>query len=176
MTTSMQVKKKVCLLGSFGVGKTSLIRRFVYDVFEDQYLSTIGVKVSQKLLPPIEKSDGTLMQYNLMLWDIEGQEKFNAYSKNYYLGSAGAVLVLDVTRRESWTIIPEIIERFSALNPQAALLLACNKSDIVGDNHPSLQAAADFAADLGLDCLFTSAKTGRNVQQFFERLAKQLNT
>jgi len=166
------LKKKVCLLGSFGVGKTSLIRRYVFDLFDDQYLSTIGVKVSQKVLPPIEKHDGHFVQYHLMLWDIEGQEKFKDYLDNYYVGASGAVLVLDLTRQDSWQLIPKIMERFKAVNPQASLILACNKTDLLPDNHQSVRAAAELAADLHIDYFLTSAKTGQNVQLFFEQLAR----
>ncbi|MBN1363277.1 MAG: hypothetical protein JW976_00580, partial [Syntrophaceae bacterium] len=70
----MQVNQKICLVGIFASGKTSLIRRFVFNQFDEKYLSTIGVRVSQKLLSPLESKSKKLIQINFLIWDIEGLE------------------------------------------------------------------------------------------------------
>src|SRR5512136_3486341 len=88
------IQKKVCLLGDFGVGKTSLVRRFVEGRFDDKYLSTIGVRISRKTLL---RSGGTL---NLLLWDLAGAQEFNTQS-SYLAGVAAALIVCDLTRRET---------------------------------------------------------------------------
>ncbi len=174
MKNPVLVKKKICLLGSFSVGKTSLVRRFVYDVFDDFYLSTLGVKVSQKLMPPLEKKDGSIHQYQLMLWDIEGQEKFNDYFQNYFLGSAGAVLVLDLTRKDSWPILSDLKQQFLQLNPEAKFVLAANKVDLISEDHLHMREIGDFARNLEIDYFLTSAKDGRNVEALFHHLNLQL--
>ncbi len=168
------VKKKICLLGSFSVGKTSLVRRFVYDVFDDFYLSTLGVKVSQKLMPPVEQEDGVFRQFQLMLWDIEGQEKFNDYLQNYFQGSAGAVLVLDLTRKDSWPVLSDLKQQFLQLNSDAKFVLAANKVDLIPEDHPHAHEIVEFARDLQTEYFLTSAKDGRNVEALFHHLSSQL--
>ncbi len=174
MKNPVRIKKKICLLGSFSVGKTSLVRRFVYDVFDDFYLSTLGVKVSQKLMPPVAKEDGTLQQFQLMLWDIEGQEKFSDYLQNYFQGSAGAVLVLDLARKSSWSILPDLKQQFLQLNSNAKFVLAANKVDLISDEYLQTCEIDSFARDLQTEYFLTSAKDGRNVDALFRHLSSQL--
>ena len=96
------IKKKVCLLGSFAVGKTSLVERFVHNRFDEKYLTTIGVKISQKALPPIEsKRDRQMIQHTFLIWDIAGLEKFDSVEMSYFRGAAGALVVADLTRPET---------------------------------------------------------------------------
>ncbi len=173
MVEPLMIKKKVCLLGSFNVGKTSLVRRFVYNVFEDFYLSTIGVKVSQKTMAPLKTKDGREVQYQLMIWDIEGQEKWNAVTRNYFLGSAGAVLVVDLTRQNSWYVISSLMQQFKEINPQAVFVLAANKLDLLPKQHVRLQEVEAFASEIGVHHWLTSAKTGYNVEHLFHALVEQ---
>ena len=91
------VQKKVCLLGDFAVGKTSLIRRYVEDRFDDKYLSTIGVKISRKI---VQRPDYAL---TLLIWDLAGGDDINQLSRRYLLGAVGAILVCDLTRAISTT-------------------------------------------------------------------------
>ena len=101
------VKKKICLLGSFAVGKTSLIERFVYNRYDEKYLTTIGVKISQKVLAPIDDPQGgRMIQHTFLIWDIAGLEKFDKVVKNYFRGAAGALAVADLTRPESPAVMP----------------------------------------------------------------------
>ncbi len=172
MSNIVAIKKKICLLGLFSVGKTSLVRRFVYDVFDDLYLSTLGVKVMQKHMPATEKEDGTLKQYQFMIWDIEGQEKFNDYLENYFQGSAGAVLVADLTRKDSWDVLPKLMGQFAKINPEARFVLAANKADLLGERHRHFSEIAAFAKEFRIPHFLTSAKTGLNVEQVFLELAR----
>ena len=75
------VKKKICLLGSFAVGKTSLVRRFVYDLFDDKYITTIGVKVSRKTI--VASRNGDVVELTMMLWDLAGSEEFDRVRTSY---------------------------------------------------------------------------------------------
>ena len=89
MNKTSAIKKKICLLGPFAVGKTCLVERFVYDRFDERYLTTIGVKISQKLLSPVEDpKSGQHIQYSFLVWDIAGMDKFDGVVENYYRGSA----------------------------------------------------------------------------------------
>jgi GTPase SAR1 family protein len=166
------LQKKICVLGMFGVGKTSLIRKFIYDVFDDQYLSTIGVKVSQKLMPPVEVKPGQFLQMNFLIWDVEGFESKSSHFKNYLIGAAGAFIVADLTRKNTIAHIPEIKNLFMSINPHGHSLILGNKLDLIDKKHPNLDVLAAICTDLRLPFLYTSAKTGDNVPLAFEKLGK----
>jgi len=172
MQESISYKKKICLLGMFGVGKTSLIRRYVNDCFDDSYLSTIGVKVSQKLLPAIEKSPGKMVQLSLMIWDIEGFEKDSLLHKNYYVGATGAILVADLTRKETITDLDEILSTFLKISPNSKFIFVGNKIDIYENNFQTKEELKKLAKQHNAEVLFSSAKTGKNVEQSFLKLGE----
>ena len=99
------LQKKVCVLGAFGVGKTTLIRRFVVSIFSEAYLTTVGVKIDKKTL-----TVGTA-PLTLILWDIAGQDEVNAVRMSYVRGAAGYLLVADGTRAETLTVARSIHDR-----------------------------------------------------------------
>lgn len=168
--TTLQLHKKVCLLGTFGVGKTSLVRRFVHDKYEDAYISTIGVKVSQKRLAPLENSRKELVQYNFLVWDIEGVEKATPQVNNYLVGTHGFLLVGDLTRIETIEALPAIAGFARKMAPRAPLVLAGNKADLIPDGGEAVAALKEVADRLSAPCLLTSAKDGRNVEGCFTQL------
>ena len=111
------IKKKICLLGSFAVGKTSLVERFVHDRFEDKYLTTVGVKISTKLMPPVESpGSGRFIQHTFLIWDIAGLEKFDRVALNYFRGGAGALAVADLTVPETIDRLHEFCEKFISVS------------------------------------------------------------
>ncbi|MCB0076284.1 MAG: GTP-binding protein [Anaerolineales bacterium] len=165
---SLAVNKKVCLMGDFGVGKTSLVRRFVYDRFEDKYLSTIGVKVSRKMLMVPQKEHIT--ELNLLLWDLAGSEEFSAVRANYMRGCAGAVVVVDITRYETVTTLRRYLHGLYTVAPNAKAILAANKFDLtVSEETEGL--IATLGEQWGVPHYFTSAKTGENVEALFRHMA-----
>jgi small GTP-binding protein len=169
------VKKKICLLGSFAVGKTSTVERFVYSRFDEHYLSTIGVRVSQKLLPPMAvPGKPTQVQYHFLIWDIAAMDRFDAMVENYYRGAAGALAVGDLTRPDSFTQLEEICSRFSAVNPEAVLVIVGNKVDLKPPDEDTLPAIERLEAVYGSPSLCTSAKSGENVDAAFLELARKL--
>jgi len=174
-TQHIMQKKKLCLLGDIGVGKTSLIERYVYSRFDERYLSTIGVRVSQKLLEPIEDSNGAMRQYNLMIWDIEGFEPDSKIGTDYYLGAAGGLIVVDVTRRSSLTGVPRIVEAFMKVAPSAQLILAANKTDLLKRSTSDWLELEQFTLSNKLPLFFTSAKNGEHVAECFQKMAVLLN-
>ncbi|MCB0032647.1 MAG: GTP-binding protein [Anaerolineales bacterium] len=164
MTT---IQKKVCLLGDFAVGKTSLVRRFVKDRFDDKYLSTIGVKISRKTL---ERPTYTL---NLLLWDLAGGDEYSNTESGYLRGAAGALIVCDLTRYETIHALERYTKQLRLFNPQAAVVLVANKLDLTDErviHDEELHKVAHIINGNG-HYLLSSAKTGEGVNQAFEKLA-----
>jgi len=166
------ISKKICLVGDFGVGKTSLIRRFVDRQFSDRYLSTVGVKISRKLVESPESEPQSLQGTQLLIWDIEGSNKFKGIAPSYFQGAKGAVIVGDVTRPETLTNINEFITSFIAVNPKSHLVIALNKSDLIEVEYlEELQQTHQFNQPCVLATYLTSAKSGNNVDEIFQILA-----
>jgi small GTP-binding protein len=167
------IARKICLIGDFGVGKTSLISRFVDHQFSDQYLSTIGVKISRKLVDV--ESAGTQTVFQLLIWDIEGSTKFKTIAPSYLQGAKGAIVVADVTRPETLEHLSEHVERFANLNPQGLFVIALNKSDLVDPEQLDALLKQSQNHQPGVLSIYpTSAKTGTHVDQLFQTLAKNL--
>jgi small GTP-binding protein len=162
------IQKKICLLGDIAVGKTSLVRRYVEGAFDDKYLSTIGIKISRKLLV---KQD---VQLNLLLWDLAGGEEFSGQDKNYLRGAAGALLVCDLTRPETFAILSVYAGRLRDISPHAVLLIAGNKADLLKGNPASPSDLEALSQAIATPFLLTSARTGHNVEESIDLLADRL--
>ena len=172
------VEKKICLLGDWGVGKTSLIRRFVYNAYDDRYLSTLGVKVSKKsiIVKDFKKKPFFKVNLTLLIWDLVGQKGFNNLQNSAYKGTNGALVVCDLTR-------PDTIERmegwikslFKVTKPIPIIILA-NKVDLTGDNVPfELNGKIiGIMRKYKTQFLPTSAKTGMNVETAFSGIGTLL--
>ncbi|MCK5033229.1 MAG: GTP-binding protein [Calditrichia bacterium] len=172
MNSNSVLKKKICLIGSYGVGKTSLIKRYVYDQFDDKYLSTIGVKVTKKILPPIESNQKKLIQLELLIWDIEGYEKNIPVIEEYYMGSTGAFAVADISRTETIDHLADIVKGYLKVVPDSKIVLVGNKIDLKSDKSGLKEKFVQFANQLNLKSFFTSAKTGENVESVFTYLGE----
>ena len=175
----MRLSKKVCLIGDFAVGKTSLVRRFVYDMFDDKYLSTIGVKVSRKQLSlPYAKGTGAppTVELTMMLWDLAGSEEFTQVRASYLRGTAGAVLVCDLTRPETLDSLHAYADDLWRISPTAHIILAANKQDLVDEQQLTVDQIAAAATELNAPFYLTSAKTGHGVETVFSHLGRLLLT
>lgn len=164
---SKLIAKKICMVGPFAVGKTSLVRRFVESIFSDNYLTTIGVKISKKIV------DTPNNQVNLMIWDIEGVDIFTALKPSNLRGAAGVLLVLDGTRPKSIEVAADIHKSLTEHLPNIPILCLLNKSDLSFDwklDSTDLQKLEQ----LGMATLKTSAKTGENVEQAFKMLVEKM--
>jgi small GTP-binding protein len=163
------VSRKICLVGEFGVGKTSLIRQFVDRQFSDQYLSTVGVKISRKMVE-FEDSDRAVQ---LMIWDIEGRNGFRAIAASYLQGAMGAILVCDVTRPTTLQSLPEHIQQFLSINPNGKVIIAINKADLVTaeEVEPLLRSPLLTEINAIIATYPTSAKSGKNVDLIFQTLS-----
>ena len=169
------IKKKICLIGSFAVGKTSLVERFVHNRFDDKYLTTIGVKISQKTLPPVQDpTSGRVVQYSFLIWDIAGMEKFDTVVMNYYRGASGALAVADLTRQETIPLLQDICDRFRSVSPAARLLIIGNKLDIFQQDHETIILLKKTVSSFSAEYILTSAKTGEGVEEAFLELAKRI--
>lgn len=170
---SVTISKKMCMIGDFGVGKTSLIRRFVDRQFSDQYLSTVGVKISRKSveLSGVKQREDITAQ--LLIWDLEGHTKFKGIAPTYLQGSGGVLIVADVSRSETVERISEHIQLFSSVNPKGSIIIALNKVDLIDEE--KLALLVDIAHSLSQDKVIavytTSAKTGKDVDEIFQKLA-----
>lgn len=170
------ISRKICLVGDFGVGKTSLVRRFVDRQFSDRYLSTVGVKISRKLVKASQKELATSQELNLLIWDIEGSNKYKAISPSYFQGAKGGIIVADLTREDTLEHLKEHVESFLTVNPQSHIILALNKSDLIETEYlKKMQQLYQFDKHpMVLKTYLTSAKTGINVDEIFQLLANNL--
>jgi small GTP-binding protein len=166
---STTIQKKICMLGDFAVGKTSLVRRFVEGRFDDRYLTTIGVKVSRR---PVELPDSPPV--NLLIWDLAGGEDFTGVQTNYLQGSSGALLVCDLTRALTLDPLKKYGHRLREVNPRAALIIAGNKVDLTEQREIEDEEIVDLADLLDANWFITSAKTGDHVEKAFTSLAERI--
>ena len=161
------LQKKVCMLGAFGVGKTSLVRRYVQSIFSDTYLTTVGVKIDKKTLTLEGES------LILILWDIAGEDEVAPIRLSYLRGAAGYLLVADGTRSETLEVARSIQSRVEAEIGSVPFFALLNKADL----EESWDVSADSIAALesaGWGVVRTSAKTGQGVEEAFQELAKRM--
>ncbi len=166
---SIELKRKVVLLGDSGVGKTSLVRRFVYNMFNDKYIQTIGTKVSKKNVNI--NFENKEYEITLVIWDVLGQQGYTNVQNAAFKGSDGALFVCDVSSKSTLhSILHYWIPTLDTVAQVPGVLLA-NKIDLknreVSDND-----LEEFSKTVGLPYVLTSAKTGENVEEAFEKLSK----
>ncbi len=166
------IQRKICLLGDFAVGKTSLIRRFVYNRFEADYLATIGVHISRKEVVFPEQDISVI----LVIWDLAGGELTESLEEAYYRGGAGALLVADALRPDTFATLKTYALSYTRINPKAALVFAANKIDLVSDTTLHTERMAAIAAPWQAPFFLTSALDGRHVNDAFQALAAKLIT
>jgi len=159
------IQKKVCMVGVYGTGKTSLVERYVHSIFSAKYHSTVGVKIDRKLVPI---GDTTV---NLLLWDIEGRSSKQDIPVSYLRGAHAVFFVVDGTRRETLEQLFDLARLTRSATGDVPSIVALNKADL---RDQWVLAAADTKRLLagGLHALNTSAKTGDGVEDAFLWLAK----
>lgn len=170
MTVSV-VRQKVALLGDASVGKTSLIRRYVVDRFSDEYITTIGAKVSRKTLRL--QVEGREVDLNLLIWDILGQKGYASLQESAFNSAKGVFLVFDLTRPETQESLKTYwLDRVRSIGGPVPGLVVGNKVDLVSSRPEAQRAVEDVAESFGTLGLVSSAKTGENVQEAFAILGK----
>jgi len=162
----MKISKKVVLIGHFGVGKSSLIRRFVENTFSDDYKVTIGVHIFKKNVAiPNDDKD-----VSLVIWDLEGNDNIRDTRLSYLLGTNAYIYVFDVSRPTTYKSISGDIDYLKAQCKDTPIKIVGNKEDLLNkeqlkDLNEEIEPLVDF---------FTSAKTGNKVDELFSKLAKEL--
>ncbi len=162
----MQKSKKVVILGHFGVGKTSLIRRFVSDQFSDQYRVTIGVHISKKVVHLTDEDS-----VSLILWDLEGTDRLDQIREAYLLGTHGVIFVFDINRPSTFQNLKEDLEIVKSKIHDRPTVVIGNKKDLVPEEEVSSLLEEHH---IPYDYL-TSAKTGETVEEAFLHLASILD-
>ncbi len=169
-----RISKKICLLGDPAVGKTSLIHKYVYDAFDDKYLGTIGAKITKKTNIVEFPEGGKSVEVNLMIWDIAGQKMLGNVHQTYFKGAKGAMVVADVTRRETFVNVVNWISELFKVTPGIPVLILANKHDLLEQGTISEGEIDAMMGKLGISYLFTSAKSGLNVENAFRSLSEFL--
>lgn len=156
------IQKKVCLLGGFAVGKTSLVHRFVSGVYDDRYLTTVGVRIEKKDVVVDART------VRLLLWDLHGEDRFQFVQPSHLRGAAGYFLVVDGTRPDTLSTAEELQQRAREVLPQVPAVALLNKADL------ELNVDVETVAGrLDVPVHLTSAKDGTGVLAAFEDLARR---
>jgi small GTP-binding protein len=152
------------------VGKTSLIRRFVHNQFDEKYLSTVGTNISSKDVEVYIPDKGTNLGLKLLIWDIAGQLMFSDVDATYFKGAKGALVVCDITDRSTLDNLPDWIYRFRSICPDAPFMILVNKSDLSNQRQLEPEDAGRIANGYKTHFFLTSAKTGDGVENAFHTL------
>jgi small GTP-binding protein len=161
------IQKKICMVGAFGVGKTSLVARFVRSIFSDKYLTTLGVKIDKKPLT----IDGR--ELTLMLWDLAGEDALTQVKSTQLRGSSGYILVADGCRAGTLQTAIDLQSRAEAELGKVPFTCVVNKADL-RETWEVDAAALERLSGLGWSFLLTSAKTGEGVEELFVELAGRM--
>ena len=158
------MQKKILLVGDFGVGKSSLVERFVYDRFSEEYKSTIGVVISKK---DVTTAAGDL---RFLIWDVAGSREVNHIPLSYYRGAAGLLYVFDLSRPETYADLQSRLDKVRQNAGTVEVLVIANKSDLYdAESLKDILGEVDAPVDA-----ITSAKDNLNVEAAFQELARRI--
>lgn len=163
----MEDVKKIVLLGQFGVGKTSLVRRFMTNEFSQDYKTTLGVQIKKKEL--ILPSGNTL---SMIIWDLEGFSSVSKTRSSYLLGSNGFIYIFDVTRPVTYSNLDEEIDFIVKKYPNVVLKIIGNKSD---EKNPITIQKYLKSKNINVHS-YVSAKTGEGVSRLFNDIALNISS
>jgi len=169
MTPEYDYLFKLLLIGDSGVGKSCLLLRFADDTYTESYISTIGVDFKIRTISLASKT------IKLQIWDTAGQERFRTITSSYYRGAHGIIVVYDVTEMESFNNVKQWLHEIDRYATEGVnKLLVGNKSDLISKKAVETQQAKDFADELAIPFLETSAKSATNVEQAFMTMATEI--
>ncbi len=168
-----KMKVKICLVGEGAVGKTCLIRRFIQDQFDDRYISTLGAKVSKKEIQVSGTNGGA--DIDMTIWDIMGEKGFRELLKEaYFHGAQGVLAVCDITRKETLDDLDEWVAAVVKVTGNVPIEFLANKADLKNEVKVTEAEIREAAESYHAPYLYTSAKTGQNVEEAFARLARMI--
>jgi len=162
--------RKICLVGDPAVGKTSLVRRFVLDKYDDAYISTLGAKVMKKDVNILHDGKDYLM--SLMLWDVMGQKHFRIIESVAFQHVSAGIIVCDLTRKETFDNLSYWIEALTRISGRIPLIILANKYDLNSEAEVDEKMIKEFSLKYDSTYFLTSAKTGDNVEEAFKKLAE----
>ncbi len=166
-----RLKVKVCLVGDSAVGKTSLIKKFVLDIFDDSYITTIGTKITKKTIT-FDLDDKEIVM-DMMIWDIMGQASFRSLLQDaYFYGAHGVLAVSDSTRPETANNLHDWMASTQQVVGEVPTLFLANKSDL--ESKVTQEQLNSEVSQYGGKAMFTSAKTGENVAEAFQALGETI--
>jgi small GTP-binding protein len=164
----MNVQRKICLLGAYAVGKTSLIRRYVQSMFDERYLTTVGVRVDKKVVALGEH------EMTLMIWDLAGQDDVTTVDMKRCRGAGGLVLVADGCRAHTLdTALQLSRDADEVVDPSTPRVLAVNKVDLEEEWEVARAQLAMLGSE-GWTVFATSAKSGEGVEDLFQHLGRRM--
>ncbi len=161
------IQKKICMVGAFGVGKTSLVARFVHSIFSEKYQTTIGVKIDKKQLTV----DGG--EVTLMLWDLAGEDAVTQVRATQLRGASGYILVADGLRASTLESAIHLQARVVTALGDVPFVCVVNKADM-RDGWEISDAQCEVLVERGWNLCFASAKTGDQVEEVFVELARRI--
>ena len=164
------IQKKICMLGDPSVGKTSLIRRYIEQEFDEKYISTVGASVNTKDISVNLPELGQTLELKYLVWDIAGQKVFSDVDASYFKGADGALVVCDLTTKTTLENIPNWLSKFKSIAGEVPFLILVNKSDLSELWSFQPDGAEQLAQRYQSHTLVTSAKTGENVEKAFQVL------
>lgn len=160
----MNNSKKVVLVGHFGVGKSSLVRRFVQNTFSDNYIVTIGVHILKKEIRINE------LDLTLIIWDIEGKDDIKKVRPSYLLGTSGFIYVIDPTRTQTYEHFNDEIDFLKSNYSKAKVISVSNKTDLI-----NLEEFQESLKQKQIDIdFFASAKSGNEVEKLFHTIGMKM--
>jgi len=169
------LKSKICLVGERGVGKSSLIRRYVLDQFDDKYVRTLGAKVEKKTMRIDIPERHAQVDISMAIWDIIGHVGFRQLlGDSFFNGAQGILAVADLTRRETLPVLTGWVEAVESVAGKVPVILVANKADLTGQAQIGVADLAEMAETFGCTYVLTSAKNGQNVEDAFLRLATKI--
>ena len=157
------IQKKICMVGAFGVGKTSLVARYVHSIFSEKYQTTVGVKIDKKVV-----ATGT-GEVTLILWDLAGEDALTTVRPSHLKGASGYILVIDGLRHSTLAVAIDLQRRVTEAIGAVPFVCVLNKADLrdTGELQP---AELEQLAGRGWTLIETSAKTGAGVDELFQAL------
>ena len=158
----MIISRKVILTGAFGVGKTSIVKRFISNTFSEKYLTTIGVKIEKKSIWIDDR------EISMIVWDIAGEVTADKIPQSYYLGSSAIIYVFDIMRPLTYENLDTDLEYLERILPGCVRRIVGNKKDLATE-----EDLAIIEGRLEVDT-FTSAKTGENIENLFQSIGLEL--
>ncbi len=175
MAEPKRLRVKICLVGEKGVGKTSLIRRYVLNQFDDRYIMTVGAKVSKKEVQIPDPRGGPPLRVDMMIWDVIGHKGFlQLLGDAYFHGANGILAVADLTRPETLEELGEWVSRVRDTVGLLPIVMAMNKADLVDELRCEENDIARMANTFNCEFFRTSARTGEKVEEVFRLLGELL--